>query len=130
MVPSEEPFKGTSLPVRLPQPVEVHAYADRIIIRQDGRIVAEHSRSFGRGETIYDPLHYMPVLARKPGHNYEDDDRKKYVEDQSNWRRKSTTAPVARTATQAVTTAENCHFLSLTRNGFCRCRRTNYAALR
>src|ERR1700730_5037632 len=31
------------------RPVEVHAYADRIVIRQDGRIVSEHSRSFGRG---------------------------------------------------------------------------------
>ncbi|PWK66398.1 hypothetical protein C8K44_11431 [Aminobacter sp. AP02] len=30
-------------------------------------IVAEHVRSFGRGETIYDPWHYVPVLARKPG---------------------------------------------------------------
>src|SRR5256885_13081070 len=48
-------------------PVEVHAYADRIAIRQDGRIVAEHPRSFGRGETVYDPWHYVPVLARKPG---------------------------------------------------------------
>jgi hypothetical protein len=37
------------------RPVEVHAYADRIVIRQDGRIVAEHPRSFGRGETVYDP---------------------------------------------------------------------------
>ena len=38
------------------RPVEVHAYADRIVIRQDGRIVAEHSRSFGcRGDTVYDP---------------------------------------------------------------------------
>ena len=49
------------------RPVEVHAYADRIVIRQDGRIVAEHARSFGRGDTIYDPWHYVPVLARKPG---------------------------------------------------------------
>src|ERR1700757_4634203 len=49
------------------RPVEVHAYADRVVIRQDGRIVAEHPRSFGRGETIYDPWHYVPVLARKPG---------------------------------------------------------------
>jgi transposase len=47
--------------------VEVHAYADRIVIRQDGRIVGEHPRAFGRGETIYDPWHYVPVLARKPG---------------------------------------------------------------
>ena len=49
------------------RPVEIQAYADRIVIRQDGRMVAEHRRSFGRGETIYDPWHYVPVLARKPG---------------------------------------------------------------
>jgi transposase len=49
------------------RPVEIHAYAGRIVIRQDGRIVGEHRRSFGRGETIYDPWHYVPVLARKPG---------------------------------------------------------------
>jgi transposase len=49
------------------RPVDIHAYADRIVIRQDGRIVAEHPRSFGRGETVYDPWHYVPVLARKPG---------------------------------------------------------------
>ena len=49
------------------RPVEVQAYADRIIIRQDGAIVAEHARSFTRGDTIYDPWHYVPVLARKPG---------------------------------------------------------------
>ena len=49
------------------RPVEVQAYADRIVIRQDGRIVAEHARSFGRGDTTYDPWHYVPVLARKPG---------------------------------------------------------------
>ncbi len=48
-------------------PVEIHAYADRIVIRQEGQIVAEHRRTFGRGETIYDPWHYVPVLARKPG---------------------------------------------------------------
>jgi len=49
------------------RPIEIYAYADRVVIRQDGRIVAEHSRRFGRGQTIYDPWHYAPVLARKPG---------------------------------------------------------------
>jgi len=49
------------------RPVEVYAYADRLVIRQDGRVVAEHARSFGRGKAIYDPWHYVPVLARKPG---------------------------------------------------------------
>jgi hypothetical protein len=49
------------------RPVEIHAYADRVVIRQDGRIVAEHERAFGRGKAVYDPWHYVPVLARKPG---------------------------------------------------------------
>jgi transposase len=49
------------------RPVDIHAYADRIVIRQDGRTVAEHRRAFGRGHTVYDPWHYVPVLARKPG---------------------------------------------------------------
>jgi transposase len=48
-------------------PVELHAYADRIVIRQDGDVVAKHPRCFGRNQTIYDPWHYVPVLARKPG---------------------------------------------------------------
>jgi transposase len=49
------------------RPVDVHAYADSIIIKQDGLNIAEHTRSFGRGKTIYDPWHYVPVLVRKPG---------------------------------------------------------------
>jgi transposase len=49
------------------RPVEIQAYADRIVIRQDGVVVGEHARSFGRNQTVYDPWHYVPVLARKPG---------------------------------------------------------------
>jgi hypothetical protein len=49
------------------RPVEIQAYADRIVLRQDGMMVAEHARCMGRGETLYDPWHYVPVLARKPG---------------------------------------------------------------
>jgi hypothetical protein len=49
------------------RPVEVQAYANKIVIRQDGVIVAEHDRAFGRSHTVYDPWHYVPVLARKPG---------------------------------------------------------------
>src|SRR6202521_4977934 len=49
------------------RPVEVHAYAARVVLRQDGRIVGEHPRKYGRGEIAYDPWHYVPVLARKPG---------------------------------------------------------------
>jgi transposase len=49
------------------RPVEIRAYAEWIEIRQDGRVVGEHPRSFGRDRTISDPWHYVPVLARKPG---------------------------------------------------------------
>ena len=58
------------------RPVEVQAYADRIVIRQDGAIVGEHARCFGRDQTIYDPWRRagsaptkrrVPVLSRKPG---------------------------------------------------------------
>ena len=49
------------------RPVDVRAYADRIVIRQDGAMVAEHPRSFGRGEIAYDPWHYVPILTKKPG---------------------------------------------------------------
>ena len=59
--------KYSVLSTAIGRPVEIHAYADRIVIRQDGVVVAEHARSFGRGETIYDPWHYVPVLTRKPG---------------------------------------------------------------
>jgi hypothetical protein len=52
------------------RPVEIRAYADRLECWQDGRHAGRrgrHERAFGRGKTIYDPLHYIPVLARKPG---------------------------------------------------------------
>jgi transposase len=49
------------------RPVEIRAYADRIELRQDGRLVGEHARSFGRDQAIFNPWHYVPVLARKPG---------------------------------------------------------------
>ena len=47
--------------------VQLQAYASKVVILQDGRAVAEHARVFGRGQTIYDPWHDLPVLERKPG---------------------------------------------------------------
>lgn len=49
------------------RPVEIRAYADRLECWQDGQVVGRHDRAFGRDNTVYDPLHYIPVLARKPG---------------------------------------------------------------
>jgi transposase len=47
--------------------VQIRAYADRVVVLCDGEVVADHPRGFGRDHTIYDPWHYLPVLARKPG---------------------------------------------------------------
>ena len=47
--------------------VEVRASADRIERRREGRPVGEHARSFGGNQTVYDPWHYVPVLAPRPG---------------------------------------------------------------
>ena len=49
------------------RPVDIYAYADRLVIRQSGEIVGEHPRTFGRDKIEYNPWHYVPVLARKPG---------------------------------------------------------------
>src|SRR6202158_1259333 len=46
---------------------QLRAYADRVVVWCDGEIVGEHPRRFGRGQTAYDPWHYLPVLAKKPG---------------------------------------------------------------
>jgi hypothetical protein len=45
--------------------VQVRAYADRIVVRCGDEVVAEHPRYFGRDRTIYDPWHYLPVLAKQ-----------------------------------------------------------------
>jgi hypothetical protein len=49
------------------RPVQVRAWADRIVIRCDGAVVGEHARQFGRDHTAFNPWHYLPVLVRKPG---------------------------------------------------------------
>ena len=49
------------------KPVQIRAYAERIVVRLDGEVVADHPRRFGRGQIAYDPWHYLPVLERKPG---------------------------------------------------------------
>lgn len=47
--------------------VMIRAYADRIVIVHDGKVVGEHRRQFGRDKTIYDAWHYIEVLKHKPG---------------------------------------------------------------
>ena len=49
------------------RPVDVDVYAERIVIHQDCVIAGKHARRFAPHQTAYDPWHYVPVLARKPG---------------------------------------------------------------
>lgn len=47
--------------------VMLRAYADRIVVVDDGVVIGEHQRRFSRHEVSYDPWHYIGVLQRKPG---------------------------------------------------------------
>lgn len=42
-------------------PVEIRASVERVEFWQDGQIVGQHDRAFGRDRAISDPLHYIPV---------------------------------------------------------------------
>jgi transposase len=48
-------------------PVSLRAYATRVEVVVKGKVIAQHMRQFGRGKTIYNPWHYIPLLDRKPG---------------------------------------------------------------
>ena len=42
------------------------AYPDKILVHDDGRLVAEHVRSYERGADVEDPEHVRLLLARRP----------------------------------------------------------------
>ena len=47
--------------------VTVKGYVDRVEIALGADIVARHRRSYVRGDVVYDPLHYLSLLEKKPG---------------------------------------------------------------
>ena len=47
--------------------VTVKGYVDRVEIALGADIIARHRRSYVRGDIVYDPLHYLSLLERKPG---------------------------------------------------------------
>jgi transposase len=49
------------------QPCVVRGFVDRVEIEVNHQPVAVHSRSYGQGEFVLDPLHYLKLLERKPG---------------------------------------------------------------
>lgn len=58
-----------SVPVRWAhQPCQVHAFVDRVDVYCDHHLVASHPRCYeGRQRFVLDPMHYLPLLERKPG---------------------------------------------------------------
>lgn len=63
-------FEGNdySVPVRFGHhPVQIRGYVDRVEIYSSGEQAAVHKRFFGSGEVSLDPLHYLPLLEKKPG---------------------------------------------------------------
>jgi len=57
-----------SVPVRYAhRPVVVKCFTDRVVICRDDKAVAEHVRLWGREGVSFDPVHYLPLLERKPG---------------------------------------------------------------
>jgi len=46
--------------------VSVKGYIDRVEVVGDGATVAAHTRSYGSGQKILDPLHFLGTLEKKP----------------------------------------------------------------
>lgn len=47
--------------------VQIRAYAEQIEIIHRGVVVGRHERSMDDGRRIFEPLHYIDILERKPG---------------------------------------------------------------
>ena len=48
------------------RPVLVKGYIEHVEVVADGQVVAAHRRSYGHGERVLDPRHYLVTLERKP----------------------------------------------------------------
>ena len=47
--------------------VIVRGYVDEVVISCGTEVIARHPRSYERDDFVYDPIHYLPLLERKPG---------------------------------------------------------------
>lgn len=47
--------------------ISLRAYAGRIVLVADQKIIAEHKRHFTKNISYFEPWHYVPLLVRKPG---------------------------------------------------------------
>lgn len=49
------------------KPCVVRGYVDKVEVLHRAEVIAGHRRSYGKGEYVLDPFHYLPLLERKPG---------------------------------------------------------------
>ena len=47
--------------------ISLRAYANRVVLVSGHEVIAEHRRRFTRNVSYFEPWHYVPLLARKPG---------------------------------------------------------------
>ena len=56
-----------SVPLRYAhKPVSIKGFVDKVRIVKEDRVIAEHPRCYGRNQEVLEPLHYVPILDRKP----------------------------------------------------------------
>ncbi len=56
-----------SVPVKPGKTVEVRLYPSYVEVRDEGRCIARHERSYQRQQQVLELEHYLEVLERKPG---------------------------------------------------------------
>ena len=47
--------------------VIVQGYVNQVVISCGSEVIARHIRSYQRDDFVYEPIHYLPLLERKPG---------------------------------------------------------------
>jgi hypothetical protein len=47
--------------------VQVRGYVSDVVIGAGTEVIARHRRSYEKADTIFDPLHFLPLLERKVG---------------------------------------------------------------
>jgi hypothetical protein len=49
------------------QKVWIKGFVDRVVIAFEDKVIAQHRRSYGQEEIVFNPLHYLKLLERKTG---------------------------------------------------------------